>query len=162
MIPVIHGTSFPTIQILVNYQIRKRKDLWIVLQRSAKKKMTTWSLSLQKSDEKKVDSKIHHCCPEKMRLKGKRIWGCYDPDVYHNFNHFAIKDNSFSIEDNLQLSSKNEVEINDVLEVLPGLFPCDPVTDHFHKFIPWDNICVFNGVFRRWFQICSPQKCIRI
>ncbi len=49
------------------------------------------------SDEKLVDSKIFHCGPEKMRLMGKRIRGCYDPGVYHNFNHFAIEDNSFSM-----------------------------------------------------------------
>ncbi len=41
---VIHITSFPMIQILVNYQIRKRKDPWRILQRSAKKEMTAWSI----------------------------------------------------------------------------------------------------------------------
>ncbi len=86
-------------------------------------------------DEKMVDSKILHCVPEKLRLKRKCNIGCYDPNVLHNFNYFAIKDNNSSLEDNLQLSSKNEVEINDELEVLPGFSPYDPVTDLCQKFI---------------------------
>ncbi len=88
------------------------------------------------SNEKMVDSKVLHCVLEKMRLKGNHIQGCYDPVLCQNFNHFAIQDKSSSIEDNLQLSSKNEVEINDVLEVLPEFSPYDQVTDHCHKFIP--------------------------
>ncbi len=67
------------------------------------------------SDEKTLDSKVLHHVSEKMRLKGKHNKACYDPDVLHNFNHFVIEDNISSIEDNLQLSSKSKVEVNDVL-----------------------------------------------
>ncbi len=40
------------------------------------------------------------------------------------------------LEDNIQLSSKNKVEIYDVLEVLPGFSSYDPVADLCCKFVP--------------------------
>ncbi len=82
-----------------------------------------------------MDSKIHHCVPEKLRQEGKFNTSQYNPEVCHNFNHIAIEDGNSSLADNLQLSSENDVVFNDLLEVLPEFSHCDPVTDIKRLFI---------------------------
>ncbi len=87
---------------------------------------------------------------KKSRQKGKLNRCLCNPEVCHNFNHIATEGKNFSLEDNIQLSSKNEVVFNDILEVLPGISHYDPVTDIKSLFIfqstTQDDICVL----RQW------------
>ncbi len=131
--PSIFISNNPNLSILSDQEKKRQMKN---ISKKHKERDDNMKSCIADSDEKMVDSKILHCLLEKMTLKGNHIHGYYDPDVCHNFNHFAIEDNSSSIEDNLHFSSKNEVKINDVLEALPGVSPYDPVTGHQNKFIP--------------------------
>ncbi len=104
-----------------------------------------------------MESKIDHYVPEKLRQKGKLTRSSYDPEVCHNFNHIAIEGKNFSLESNLQLSSKNKVVFNDITENKKGRYTCTskpyngciPVKNsHFFSYIViYTDISVASGIF---------------
>ncbi len=116
-------------QILGVLSDETKKSIMNSIAKKRKERDNNIKSSIANSDDKSVDSKIHHCVPQKLRQKGKLNRSLYDPKLCHNFNHIAIEGRNFSLEDNLQLSSKNEVVFNDIQEVLPGFSHYDPVTD---------------------------------
>ncbi len=121
---ILSGVSDETNKSILNRTKKKRKE-----------RDDNIKSSIANSDDENVDSTINHRVPEKSRQKGKFRRNLYDPEVSHNFNHTAIEDGNFSLDDNLQLSSKNEVVLNDIQEVLPGFSHYDPVTDISRLFI---------------------------
>ncbi len=107
MIPLIQETSYPTIQILINHQIRK-KGSWRILQRSAKKEIMTWNLLLPTVMKRWWIQRFF------IVVQGNWDWkeNAFKPAMILMFATISIiLPLKTSIKDNLQLSSKMRLKL---------------------------------------------------